>query len=41
VFYDRSRDIYFKADLVARKMFVRKGTVQDWVSHSDIVRTEK
>ena len=37
VLYDASRDVYVRIDLVARKMFVRKGLTQDWRLLADVV----
>jgi len=41
VLHDASRDIYVRMDLAAKRMYVRKGTSQEWVPLADIVWTDK
>jgi hypothetical protein len=41
VLYDASRDIYVRVGLEERKMFIRKGTTEDWRALADIVGTHK
>jgi polyhydroxybutyrate depolymerase len=39
--YDANRDIYVRVDLEARKIFIRKGIIENWRVLADIVRTSK
>ena len=37
VLHDASRNVYVRIDLVAKKMFVRKGLAQNWRLLADVV----
>lgn len=40
VFYDKSRELYARIDLFARKTYLRKGKAADWVPVSNIIRSD-
>ena len=41
VLYDASRDIYVRIDLETKKLFIRKGTAEDWRVLANIIATNK
>ena len=41
VLYDASRDIYVRIDLESKKLFIRKGTTEDWRVLANIVATNR